>query len=244
MGKTLKQYIFNNFLISRILDKILINYRDDISIFFEKCGFNKNFKVIFDVGAYVGDFTLALLKYFPNATIWAFEPSPKTFKILKYKTRKFCNRVKLFNMGLINENAKKNLHFMSFNGANSFIPLSDDFKKSCEIKEIKSQEIKVKRLDDFVKEHKIKHIDIIKIDVEGVEYELLQGGKDSFKNIIDKILIEISLIRKGLKSDNINSIFNFLYENDFYLRNIYQFGRNTIENKEFVTSIDCLFEKK
>ncbi|NVM03626.1 MAG: FkbM family methyltransferase, partial [Candidatus Helarchaeota archaeon] len=227
MAKTLKQYIFNNFLISRILDKLLINYRYDLSIFFEKCGLNKNSKVIFDVGAYIGDYTKAFLKLFPKAIIWAFEPCLKTFKILKYNTRKFYNRVKLFNMGLIDENAKKKLYLMNFNAANSFIPLSDDFKKVCGTRETKSQEIIVKRLDDFVQEHNIKHIDIIKIDVEGVEYKLLQGGKDSFKNIIDKIIIEISLIRKGLKSDNINRVFNFLYKNDFYLRNIYQLGRNT-----------------
>ena len=39
--------------------------------------------------------------------------------------------------------------------------------------EIEIRKIKVQRLDDFVKEYNIKHIDLIKIDVEGVEKEVL-----------------------------------------------------------------------
>jgi len=43
-------------------------------------------------------------------------------------------------------------------------------------KEIGRKEIQVRRLDDFIKEQKIEHIDFVKIDVEGVEKEVLVGG--------------------------------------------------------------------
>ena len=55
-----------------------------------------------------------------------------------------------------------------------------------------TEKVTLKRLDTFVKEQDIKHIDLLKVDVEGVEYEILCG--DSFANIAsitDTVVCEI-----------------------------------------------------
>ncbi len=83
------------------------------------------------------------------------------------------------------------------------------------MKEIEKREIQVICLDDFAREQKIKHIDFIKIDVEGVEKEVLEGGKETFQNKIDNVFIEISPLRKGLHSRDHLDIFQFLYERGF-----------------------------
>ena len=47
-------------------------------------------------------------------------------------------------------------------------------------------------VDNFVKKKKINSIDILKIDIEGSEYELLKGAKNTLKrNKIKIILVEI-----------------------------------------------------
>lgn len=44
--------------------------------------------VLFDVGANVGEYTLMLHEYFPEAEIHSFEPSQNTYNILKKSTEK------------------------------------------------------------------------------------------------------------------------------------------------------------
>ena len=46
--------------------------------------------VIVDVGAGVGDSTLFYLQRYPNSKVYAYEPYPKHFKLLKENIKKQC----------------------------------------------------------------------------------------------------------------------------------------------------------
>ncbi|NVM04570.1 MAG: FkbM family methyltransferase [Candidatus Helarchaeota archaeon] len=241
MIRTLKLLIKDNLIISKILK---LGKKSDLKSIFKKADLNKNSRVIFDVGANVGSVTLDFLKYFPKSIIWAFEPFPKTFEILKWNIRRYKERVNLNKLGFFNENTKKELNITTYHPAHSLIPLHKDFKNSFHfIQEVRTQEISVMKLDDFVKKNNIKHINIIKIDVEGVEYEVLEGGQDTLKNKVDSIIIEISLIRKGRKSDNLIRVFDFLYKTGFYLFDIYNLTKKTHGNTEILNEFDCIFKK-
>lgn len=70
-----------------------------------------------------------------------------------------------------------------------------------------AEDVELKRLDTFVKEQGIKHIDLLKVDCEGVEFEILCG--DSFGNIadiIDTVVVEIH----GYSGRNPNQIIDAL----------------------------------
>jgi len=78
-------------------------------------------------------------------------------------------------------------------------------------------------LDSFVKKKKIKSIDLLKIDIEGSEYSMLQGAKDTLKkNKIKTILIEIC-DKKTVYKKKENKILDFLKRYNFSLlkKNIY-----------------------
>ena len=155
--------------------------------------------------------------------------------------RRHKNRVKLFKLGLYDETTTKKLRITSFDFAHSLLSLHEDFKKSHDyIQEIKSEEISVIKLDDFVLEHNLKKIDLLKIDVEEVEYEVLKGGVDTLSNKIDSLMIEISLIRKGRRSNNLIKVLDLLYECGFYLRNIYDSQKKVFGPLEFLNEIDCI----
>src|SRR4051812_13267759 len=51
--------------------------------------------VLFDVGANVGNYSAALLRQFPAAKIFAFEPNPKSFERLQSR---FTERIECLNM--------------------------------------------------------------------------------------------------------------------------------------------------
>ena len=53
-------------------------------------------------------------------------------------------------------------------------------------------------LDKFCEEKKIKHIDILKIDVDGSELEVLLGG-DKMLNMVKIILVEVNDTKSKFK---------------------------------------------
>ena len=56
--------------------------------------------LVFDVGANIGMFDMFLARIVRDFTLYAFEPIPETFELLRQNTSRFADRVKLFNVGL------------------------------------------------------------------------------------------------------------------------------------------------
>lgn len=170
-------------------------------------------KVIFDVGAAVGDKTLTFLKEFPNSTIYCFEPQGISFSRLKKRTKSRKNRLLYFNYGLYNKNCKMQLLIYSYRDASSLLPMQNYMKKESR-NEVGKERIIVHKLDDVCGELNISRIDLIKIDVEGVEKEMLEGSINMLKKT-DNVYVEISPLRKGVHSRDYIDVFNILHEAGF-----------------------------
>lgn len=116
--------------------------------------------VIFDVGGFLGDWTEEALKYHPTATVFVFEPVSSYFNIIKSRYAENPN-VKVFNFGLSDKTKSIDI---SVGGDSSSTHRSvGGFEK-----------IKLKNISDFIKEESIENIDLIKINIEGEEYPLLE----------------------------------------------------------------------
>ncbi len=57
----------------------------------------------------------------------------------------------------------------------------------------------------------------MKVDVEGVEKELIEGGLETLSKKVDNLYIEISLSRKGRYSSNYIDVFKMLNNCGFAL---------------------------
>ena len=97
-----------------------------------------------------------------------------------------------------------------------------------------SKKINVKTLDSLCNEKKINKIDILKIDVEGHEYDVLLGSKKIIKNV-NVILIEIQK-NKMYKNYSQKKIYKFLKKNNFELIHSFNFPLMFFK--------DCVFKKK
>ena len=210
---------------------------------FYNAGFKSDFKVIFDVGANIGVVSKAAVCYFPDAQIYCFEPCSSTFKELEKNLSPFKSHVKLYNWGFYNVTKEIPMNIASFHGANTILDLHPDYHEVTHIAHEGKELIRVERMDDFVARNNIENIDLLKIDVEGVDKEVLEGAYKTLKDKVENI-IEICFIYKGRDSKAEIEVFNLLYECGFVLVDIIRISRQKIHNRCETSTIDCLFSKR
>lgn len=168
--------------------------------------------LVFDVGGYKGEFAADILcKY--DSNIYVFEPIKDFFEIIENKFIK-NKKVKSFNFGLAGENA------------NLQISLSDN-SSSIYLNGEKTEIIKLKSIVEFLEIHNIKEVDLIKINIEGGEYELLESliannFINMFKNIqvqFHDFLIENAKGRMNEIQENLSKTHKLTYQYEFVWEN-------------------------
>jgi FkbM family methyltransferase len=142
-------------------------------------------ETVIDVGAHIGIYTLSAAKNVGNhGTVISFEPDQRNFQLLEknIKINGFTG-VKLFNVALDEKSGRKTLYI-------TVDPLYSSLFPSAHTKgKIK---VETTTLDNVAEKLKLTHIDWIKIDVEGNELNVLEGGKKAFSNLVDRVVIETS----------------------------------------------------
>ena len=135
--------------------------------------------VIIDAGANVGMFSIHCSP--SSKIIYAIEPTPSHFSILKKITTKFENIIPI-NCALWNKNENLTFYNVPHNTtANSVIDTG-------------GQPLTVigKTLQTIIKENNITHIDLLKMDIEGSEFEIInQEFIDYCYPLIDNWFLEI-----------------------------------------------------
>ncbi|MBO6609852.1 FkbM family methyltransferase [Altererythrobacter sp.] len=158
------------------------------------------FATVIDVGGNVGQFSLFASHRWPTALIHAFEPIPD-------QSDRFAavhgNRVTLHRCALGEKEAKLPIHIASRKDSSSLLPLGNRQKTMFEMDEIGTIEVSVKRLDEVLDANQLPQPALLKIDVQGFEYEVLRGATrllDHFSHIY----VEVSFIElyEGQKLDS------------------------------------------
>ena len=137
-----------------------------------------------DIGANIGQHSMYAAKIVgKGGNVYAFEPIPSLYEQIKDSARHnaFEKIVHVYNYAL-GEKEKVEKFFISKNVGGSSLVNDDD-----------TQEIISVHVKNGDKElAAIKNIDVVKIDVEGYEYEVLQGIKQTLNTHRPKIFIEFS----------------------------------------------------
>lgn len=202
-------------------------------------------KLVFDIGANVGDVTLAALKTYPECHVVCFEPVNATFEVLEKRLAPYADRVTIFRDALSSINGESEINITSFHGANSIEPQSRMHSAlNPHVKEIGKQRISLSRLDDIAHQFAGKKVDLMKIDVEGHELDVISGGRNFIQNNVDTIIVEASLMRDpSWESQSFVELFSLLGEMGFRLINV--FDLNYAENSNLMcVQMDCVFRHK
>jgi FkbM family methyltransferase len=164
-----------------------LQYMDSASLLFIYDEiFNKqiyNFKckskapVIIDAGANIGLSVIYFKMLYPEAKITAFEPDDEVFETLKNNVASFgFSDVNLIKKGLWSEETE-----LTFNSEGA-----DAGRISNETNTTKVTKIATAKLSNYLKNNKI---DLLKIDIEGAEFEVLKECKDYLGNV-EKLFVE------------------------------------------------------
>lgn len=154
--------------------------------YFEQLNFGD---IAFDCGANVGEITRQMADQ--GARVYAFEPNPYVFRILKERFQNNDNVICL-PQGVFDKNCRQRLYFHKNSDADEVYWSQGtsllDFKGNVNKK--KFIEVELIDLSEFI-EKLGQRIKLLKLDVEGVEYEILNKLIDTkIYNLIDLILVE------------------------------------------------------
>jgi FkbM family methyltransferase len=134
--------------------------------------------VIFDVGANVGATARRYRELYPHAEIHCFEPYPPSFAKLSERLSRDA-RVSLHPLALSSARGHAVLNVNRNAETNSLLPSDARAAQYWGEGVLDTQsglKVELQTLDGFCAERSIAHIDVLKLDVQGAEYSVLEGA--------------------------------------------------------------------
>lgn len=188
---------------------------------------------VLDIGANVGALTLLMANVAHKGHVIAIEPGPTTFARLQANldlNPELHKRVDIYQLGIADQpgllywqedaNVPGNAGLLSQDGL----------------------AVKVESLDQLIEQCLLERLDFVKIDVEGMEYEVINGGLHTlskFRPILYYETLESFRVNRGF--DLYNKIFNELKQLGYRQFAIAQQGQIVeIQNLDKLTSPNTL----
>lgn len=148
--------------------------------------------ICIDIGANIGEVSLHLGKLTsPHGRIYAIEAVRSVFGRLRENVtqNRLDGVVSCYNVAISKEKGTTTIKYADSSKENQGMgSLVDD-----ELSVInKCGTVHTISIDEFLEEHNVEKIDLVKVDIQGAEPYLLEGGRRCFKTIGPDILMEVS----------------------------------------------------
>lgn len=193
-------------------------------------------KIVFDIGANIGEYSTMLLENSKRDSVelelHLFEPTKSCFKVIREKFLSDKN-VTLNNFGVSNTNGKAQIFYDK--EQSGLASLYQRNLGSYDTQLNQSEEIIIRKMDEYIEEKAIEHIDFIKIDIEGHELKAFYGfGKYLNSDFVDYIQFEYG----GANLDSHTSLmglYKFFEQRNF---NIAKIMSNGLEIRKYDPFMD------
>lgn len=189
-------------------------------------------KMIFDVGAWIGQTAETYKGHFPNAKVHSFEPFPDSYdKIVKNVTTKNPDII-ANNIAVSDEVGTATFYSNKIETTNSLLPSTStqsdhDFYRD----NVEQINVATTTLDQYCTEAKVEHINILKMDIQGGELKALKGASGLLQQQkIDVIYCEISFSAMYEGSPMYHDLAGYMEKFGYKTYNLY--GLNSNERGE------------
>lgn len=140
---------------------------------------------VIDAGGYIGTSALMFASHLPHSKIISLEPSPENYRMLKENIRKYAN-ITAINAALCLDKTKPRTLRDRGTGAWGYT-IVDHPADAADAGALSSCE--VVSMDQIIKDYG-PNIGLMKLDIEGGEYELLQNSDDWLPHV-EVLVIEL-----------------------------------------------------
>lgn len=130
------------------------------------------YPTVVDIGANIGAFSILIKKNFPNAVIESYEPNPRNYALLKLNA----------SFTLTHKNAVAGTAgTLRFDTKRSSMTTRVDASGDLAVEAVSFKDIL----------QRVGHIDLVKIDIEGGEYNIFDSLQPTDLSSVDSIIMEI-----------------------------------------------------
>ena len=148
-------------------------------------------KTVIDVGANVGQFTVACAMIFPGVAVHSFEPLPQAAATLRENVRRFPN-VKVYPIALGEREGECTFHVNAHSHSSSILPLAQSHRTAFpEARETATTVVELTTLDRVFDQVELTPPVLLKLDVQGYEAQTLAGGEQVLRSC-DYVILESS----------------------------------------------------
>jgi FkbM family methyltransferase len=198
-------------------------------------------QTILDVGANVGQTASRYRRLFPNATIHCLEPFPDSYEAV-------CRRhagddlVRPHQLAVAESCAQRSFFVSRSSEANSLLPLGAEGDlhmggpQADVVAEIRVETI---TLDDFCARHRIDHVNVLKMDIQGGELMALRGATGLLeRQAIDVVYPEVLFAELYEAGATFDQVWRFLEQYGYTLYGLYNL---TPGHNDFLGFGDAVF---
>jgi FkbM family methyltransferase len=140
----------------------------------------ENATSIFDVGANCGIFAALCARKFPTATIHAFEPAPALQSTLALNCS--AANISLHQLGVGERDELATLYVNPHSQQTNSLQFSA-LAPFLDSTTVETEEIRCVSLDSFMSANTIAPIDVLKVDVQGLEGAVLRGAQTTLESV-------------------------------------------------------------
>ena len=187
---------------------------------------NDDDKIIFDVGTNFGYLSMVWANTIcRNGKIYSFEPHPLLFNSYtkSIKSNNLQDHIVTENVAIGNELGTIEINLLST--TSNTLDLESNKRNDKKVK------VNIITLDHYIKKNNITKCDLIKIDVDGIEFDILNGSRELIKKWHPIFIVE---------TNNDNRIIEFFIKHDYKILNM---KLNPIYEGELPLNIFCVPKK-
>ncbi len=154
----------------------------------------RNGDVVFDIGANCGQYTMLYSNTVGSAgQVHSFEPVPITFDRLNkvVQTEKHFDNIHLNALALADRRGRATMHLPGTDHGQASLKKHSAGSWSSST-QISDYEVETLTLDEYCRSCNLSRLDFIKIDTEGAELIVIEGGRQTLEQFMPVLYLEIS----------------------------------------------------